>query len=115
MSLTDSLTYFISLALLFLRFGRRICHAIIMILVGITFLMFLLVYKGKRFEPLTYTVSVPFDCNRFLLNSVIGMFHCIPVIKLSRTQSVAHYLHSTDHRPFAKTAAIKLFFCSYSK
>ena len=32
----------------FSRFGRRICHGIIMIMVGITFLLVLLVYKGKR-------------------------------------------------------------------
>ena len=56
MSLPGSLTYFIS-SLLFLRFGRRICHAIIMILVGITFLMFLLVYKGKRFEQMCFRLS----------------------------------------------------------
>ena len=47
MSLTDSLTHFILIVFAILRFGRRICHAIIMIMVGITFLMFLLVYKGE--------------------------------------------------------------------
>ncbi|KAJ7388482.1 hypothetical protein OS493_037392, partial [Desmophyllum pertusum] len=31
--------------ILYLKFGRRICHGIIMILVGITFLLVLLVYK----------------------------------------------------------------------
>ena len=30
-----------------LRFGRRICHGIIMILVGAIFLVVLLVHKGK--------------------------------------------------------------------
>ena len=32
---------------IFLRFGRRICHGIIMILVGAIFLLVLLVHKGK--------------------------------------------------------------------
>ena len=35
---------------IFPRFGRRICHGIIMISVGITFLLVLLVHKGKKID-----------------------------------------------------------------
>ena len=33
---------------LFFRFGRRVCHGIIMILTGVTFLVVLLVHKGEK-------------------------------------------------------------------